>query len=60
MEDNKFETHKEIKDTITDIVEGNFCDQEHARESLDSIIVDLISLREALPSIEAYMKSNLL
>ena len=60
MEDNKFESHKEIKDTIGDIVEGNFCDQEHARESLDSIIVDLISLREALPSIEAYMKSNLL
>jgi len=60
MEDNKFETHQEIKDTIKDIVEGNFCDQEHSRESLDSIIVDLISLREALPSIEAYMKSNLL
>ncbi len=59
MEDNKFETHQEIKATIKDIVEGNFCG-EHARESLDSIIADLISLREALPSIEAYMKSNLL
>ena len=60
MEDNKFESHQWIKDTIGDIVEGNFCDQEHARESLDSIIVDLISLREALPAIEAYMKADLL
>ena len=60
MEDNKFESHKEIKDTIMSIVEGNFCDQEHARESLDSIIVDLISLRESLPAIEAYMKADLL
>ena len=60
MEDNKFESHQWIKDTIGDIVEGNFCDQEHARESLDSIIVDLISLRESLPSIEAYIKADLL
>ena len=60
MEENNFESHKEIKDTIRNLVEGNFCDQEHARESLDSIIVDLISLRESLPSIEAYMKSDLL
>jgi|OM-RGC.v1.036535908 hypothetical protein len=60
MEDNKFESHQWIKDTIGDIVEGNFCDQEHARESLDSIIVDLISLRESLPAIEAYMKADLL
>ena len=60
MEDNKFESHKEIKDAIMSIVEGNFCDQEHARESLDSIIVDLISLRESLPAIEAYMKADLL
>ena len=60
MEDNKFESHQEIKDTIRNLVEGNFCDQEHARESLDSIIVDLISLREALPAIEAYMKADLL
>ena len=60
MEDNKFESHKEIKDTIMSIVEGNFCDQEHAIESLDSIIVDLISLRESLPAIEAYMKADLL
>jgi tRNA A58 N-methylase Trm61 len=60
MEEKEFESHKEIKDTIRNLVEGNFCDQEHARESLDSIIVDLISLREALPSIEAYMKSDLL
>ena len=60
MEDNKFESHQWIKDTIGDIVEGNFCDQEHARESLDNIIVDLISLRESLPAIEAYMKADLL
>jgi len=60
MEDNKFESHQWIKDTIGDIVEGNFCDQEHARESLDSIIVDLISLRESLPAIEAYIKADLL
>jgi len=60
MEDNKFESHQWIKDNIGDIVEGNFCDQEHARESLDSIIVDLISLRESLPAIEAYMKADLL
>ena len=60
MEDNKFESHQWIKDTIGDIVEGNFCDQEHARESLDSIIVDLISVRESLPAIEAYMKADLL
>ena len=60
MEDNKFESHQWVKDTIGDIVEGNFCDQEHARESLDSIIVDLISLRESLPAIEAYMKADLL
>ena len=60
MEEKEFESHKEIKDTIRNLVEGNFCDQEHARESLDSIIVDLISFREVLPSIEAYMKSDLL
>ena len=60
MEEKEFESHKEIKDTIRNLVEGNFCDQEHARESLDSIIVDLISLRESLPSIEAYMKADLL
>ena len=60
MKENNFESHQEIKDTIHNLVEGNFCDQEHARESLEDIIVDLISLRETLPSIEAYMKSNLL
>jgi|TARA_R110000803_G_scaffold22430_1_gene55839 hypothetical protein len=60
MNEDTFESHQEIKDTILNVVEGNFGDHEHARESLDDIIVDLISFREVLPSIEAYMKSDLL
>ena len=60
MNEDTFESHQEIKDTILNVVEGNFGDNEHARESLDDIIVDLISFREVLPSIEAYMKSDLL
>ena len=53
-------THQEVKDQIRDLVEGNFSDYEHARESLEDIIADLKTLRESLPSIKSYMDFNLL
>ena len=56
----KYTTHKQIKDKIKDLVNGNFNDREHARESLDDIIYDLHKLRAQLPTVEQYAKANLL
>ena len=53
-------THKQIKAKIKDLVDGNFNDREHARESLDDIIYDLKRYRTSLPSVEQYFKANLL
>ena len=53
-------THKQIKAKIKDLVNGNFSDREHARESLDDIIYDLKRYRTSLPSVEQYAKANLL
>ena len=53
-------THKQIKAKIKDLVDGNFSDSEHARESLDDIIYDLKRYRSSLPTVEQYFKANLL
>ena len=53
-------THKQIKAKIKDLVDGNFSDREHSRESLDDIIYDLNKYRKQLPSVEQYAKANLL
>ena len=53
-------SHREVKDQIRNLVEGNFSDCEHARESLEDIIADLETLRESLPSVKSYMDFNLL
>ena len=53
-------THKQIKAKIKDLVNGNFSDREHARESLDDIIYDLNKYRAKLPTVEQYAKANLL
>ena len=53
-------THKQIKAKIKDLVDGNFNDREHARESLDDIIYDLKRYRSSLPTVEQYFKANLL
>ena len=56
----KAPTHKQIKAKIKDLVDGNFNDREHARESLDDIIYDLKKYRSSLPTVEQYFKANLL
>ena len=56
----KAPTHKQIKAKIKDLVDGNFNDREHARESLDDIIYDLKRYRSSLPTVEQYFKANLL
>lgn len=53
-------THEQIKAKIKDLVDGNFSDREHARESLDDIIYDLKKYRAKLPTVEQYAKANLL
>ena len=53
-------THQEVKDQIRNLVEVNFSDCEHSRESLEDIIADLKTLRDSLPSIKSYMDFNLL
>jgi hypothetical protein len=56
----KYTSHKQIKAKIKDLVNNNFSDREHARESLDDIIYDLKKLRASLPTVEQYAKANLL
>lgn len=56
----KAPTHKQIKTKIKDLVDNNFNDKEHARESLDDIIYDLNRYRASLPTVEQYFKANLL
>ena len=56
----EYTSHKQIKAKIKDLVNGNFNDREHARESLDDIIYDLIKYRTKLPTVEQYWKANLL
>ena len=56
----KYITHKQIKAKIKDLVNNNFSDREHARESLDDIIYDLKKYRTKLPTVEQYAKANLL
>lgn len=56
----EYTSHKQLKAKIKDLVDGNFSDREHARESLDDIIYDLKKLRASLPTVEQYFKANLL
>ena len=56
----KTPTDKQIKTKIKDLVDNNFNDREHARESLDDIIYDLKRYRTSLPTVEQYFKANLL
>ena len=53
-------THEEIKTKVHEIVDSNFIEYEHARESLDDIIYDLQRYRSSLKSVEEYDKANLL
>lgn len=53
-------THEEIKAKVHEIVDSNFVDYEHARESLDDIIYDLQRYRSSLKSVEEYIKENIL
>ena len=56
----EYTSHKQIKTKIKDLVDNNFNDREHARESLDDIIHDLKRYRASLPTVEQYFKANLL
>lgn len=53
-------THEQIKAKVIEIVNGNFVDFEHARESLDDIIYDLQRYRSFIKTVEEYDKANLL
>lgn len=53
-------THEEIKNKVHEIVNDNFVDYEHARESLDDIIHDLQRFRSSLKSVTQYEKAGLL
>lgn len=53
-------THEEIKTKVLEIVNNNFVDFEHARESLDDIIYDLQRYRSFIKTVEEYDRANLL
>ena len=53
-------THEEIKTKVHEIVDNNFVDFEHARESLDDIIYDLQRYRSFIKTVEEYDRANLL
>ena len=52
--------HEEIKTKVLEIVNNNFVDFEHARESLDDIIYDLQRYRSFIKTVEEYDRANLL
>ena len=52
--------HEEIKTKVLEIVNNNFVDFEHARESLDDIIYDLQRYRSSIKTVEEYDRANLL
>ena len=56
----KITSHEDIKKMVHEIVDGNFTDYEHARESLDDIIYDLQRFRSTLKSVTGYEKAGLL
>ena len=53
-------THEQIKAKVLEIVNNNFVDFEHARESLDDIIYDLQRYRSFIKTVEEYDRANLL
>lgn len=53
-------THEQIKAKVHEIVNNNFVDFEHARESLDDIIYDLKRYRSFIKTVEEYDRANLL
>jgi hypothetical protein len=53
-------THEEIKAKVHEIVNNNFVDFEHARESLDDIVYDLQRYRSFIKTVEEYDRANLL
>ena len=53
-------THEEIKAKVLEIVNNNFVDFEHARESLDDIVYDLQRYRSFIKTVEEYDRANLL
>ena len=53
-------THEEIEKKVYEIVDKNFVEWEHARESLDDIIYDLQRYRSSLKTAEEYFTAGLL
>jgi len=53
-------THEEIEKKVHEIVNLNFVEWEHARESLDDIIYDLQRYRSSLKTAEEYSTAGLL
>jgi hypothetical protein len=53
-------THEEIEKKVREIVEMNFVEWEHARESLDDIIYDLKRYQSSLKTVEEYFAAGLL
>lgn len=53
-------THEEIEKKVYEIVDMNFVEWEHARESLDDIIYDLQRYRSSLKTAEEYFTAGLL
>ncbi len=51
-------THEEIEKKIYEIVDMNFVEWEHARESLDDIIYDLKRYRSSLKTVEEYFAAG--
>lgn len=56
----KIATHEDIKKKVHEIIDANFVESEHARESLDDIIHDLQRFRSSLKTIEEYFAAGLL
>jgi thiamine phosphate synthase YjbQ (UPF0047 family) len=53
-------THEDIKKMVHKIVNENFVDYEHARESLDDIIDDLHRYRSSIMTVAEYEEAGLL
>lgn len=51
-------THEDIEKKVHEIVDMNFVEWEHARESLDDIIYDLKRYRSSLKTVEEYFAAG--
>ena len=60
---SRFPKHDTINSEMHNIVSENIASsvgREHARETLDDVIADLIQYRDSIATPDEYMKKNLL